>query len=216
MEIAEGDAALAARAGGQHARFERSQGNTHVGRVRGDAVFARAEDRVHAVDAVDRRAAAARRALVARCARIVEVQAARSLQQVAAGRGHVAQLRRRSRENGAGEQRIARLDPRVPGEIGVQDQSADAQAAVLDVLDPVEREMGDVDQPRRPRYMLLDEVDDIGAACNESRLRVVDDLAYGIGNIGRARIPEIVHDPPSSDGCCSLPIASAMAAMMLG
>jgi hypothetical protein len=184
--------------------------------VGGDAVFARAEDRVHAVDAVDRRAAAARRAFVARRARVVEVQAARSLQQVAAGRGHVAQLRRSAGEDGAGEQRIARLGLRVPGEIGVQDQSADAQATVICLLDPIEREMGDVDQPRRSGYVLLDEVDNVGAAGNESRLRVGRDLAHGIGNVGRARIAEIVHDPPSPDGCCSLAIASAMAAMMLG
>ncbi len=217
MEIGEGDAAFATRAGREHARVESGKRNTHVGGMRRDAVFAGAEDRVHAVDAVDRRAAAAWLAFVARRARVVEVEAARSLQQVAAGRRHVAQLRRSAGEDGAGEQRIARLDLRVPGKIAVQDQCADAQAAVLRLLDPVERQMGDVDQPRRQRYVFLDEIDDVGAAGNESRLRVRRDLTHRVGDVGRARISEIVHGPPSSDGrCFSLPIASVMAATMFG
>ena len=91
---------------------------------------------------LDRRAAGARLALVARRGRVVEVGAARPLQQVAAGGGHVAQLRRRAGEDRAGEQRIARLDLRVIGEIAVRHQGADAQAAVCGLLDPVERRDG--------------------------------------------------------------------------
>jgi hypothetical protein len=216
VEVGEGDAALARRAARQHARIKRGQRNAHVGRMRGDAMFAGAEDRVHAVDAADRRAAAARLALVASRARVVEIEAARSLQQVAAGRGHIAQLLRRSGEDGAGEQRIAGLDLRVPGEIAVRHQSADAQAAVFGLLDPVERQMGDVDQPRRLRDMLLDEVDDVGAAGNEFRLRVSCDLANGIGNVRRPRIAEIVHGPLSPDAGFALLITSLMAATMWG
>ena len=216
VEVGEGDAALARRAGRQHARIKRGQRNAHVGRMRGDAMFAGAEDRVHAVDTADRRAAAARLALVAWRARVVEIEAARSLQQVAAGRGHVAQLLRSAGEDGAGEQRIAGLDLRVPGEIAVRHQGADAQTAIFGLLDPVEREMGDVDQPRWPRDMLLDEVDDVGAAGNEFRLRVSRDLAHGIGNVRRARIAEIVHGAPSPEGCLSLPITSSIAATMWG
>ena len=129
MEVGEGDAALAIRTGRQHARIKRGQCNTHVGRMRGDAMLARAEDRVHAVDAGDGRAAAARLALVAWRSRVVEIEAARSLQKIAAGRGHIAQLLRGSGEDRAGKQRIARLDVRVVGEIAIGNQRADAQPA---------------------------------------------------------------------------------------
>jgi hypothetical protein len=56
---------------------------------------------------------------------IVEIQAARSLQQVAAGRGHVAQLLRGAGENGTPEQRITCLNLRVIGEIGIGNERAD-------------------------------------------------------------------------------------------
>jgi hypothetical protein len=108
------------------------------------------------------------------------------------------------------------LDLRVPCEIAVRHQGADAQTAIFGLLDPVEREMGDVDQPRWSRDMLLDEVDDIGAAGNEFRLRVSRDLAHGIGNVRRARIAEIVHGAPTPEGCLSLPITSSIAATMRG
>ena len=59
----------------------------------GNAGIACAQDRVHAVEAADRRAAAARLALVAGCGDVVEVGAPRALQEIAADRRHVAQLR---------------------------------------------------------------------------------------------------------------------------
>ena len=96
---------------------ERGQRNAHVGRMRRDAGVAGAKDRMTAVDAADRRAAAARLALVAGRRRVIEIGAARPLQQIAAGGGHVAQLLRGAGEDGAGEQRIALLDQRVVGEV---------------------------------------------------------------------------------------------------
>src|SRR6266849_5908982 len=108
MEIGKRDAALAALAGRQHARLEGGERDAHVRGVGGDAMLARPQDRVHAVDAVDRRTTAPRLALVAGRRRIVEIQAAGSLQEIARGRGHVAQLRRGAREDRAAEQRIAR------------------------------------------------------------------------------------------------------------
>ena len=85
---------------------------------------------LHAVDAVDGRAAAAGLALVAGRRRVVEVEAARPLQQVAAGRRHVAQLLRGAGQDRARQQRIALLDQRMIGEVGVRHERADAQAAV--------------------------------------------------------------------------------------
>ena len=185
-------------------RLQHRQRDAHVRGVSGDAMLARPEDRVHAVDAVDRRTAATRLALIARCDRVVEVQAARALQEIAPGRGHVAQLLRGPGEDRAGEQRIARLDLRVIGEIAIGHQRADPQATVPGLLDLVERQMRDVDQLRGARDILLDEVDQIGAAGDEFRGRVRCDLAHGVGDVARARIAEVVHRPASPDCLRSL------------
>ena len=127
MEIRERDCALARGPGHMHCGVQRGQCNAHVGRMRRDAGIARAEDRVHAVDAVDRRAAAAGLALVARRRGVIKIVAARPLQEIAAGRRHVAQLLRGAGEDRACQQRIALLDQRVIGEIGIRHQRADAQ-----------------------------------------------------------------------------------------
>src|SRR6202045_5537101 len=74
-----------------------------------DAVLACTQDRVHPVDAVDRRAAAAWLAFVARGRRVIEIKTARALQQVASRGGHIAQLRRSAGEDCACQQGIARL-----------------------------------------------------------------------------------------------------------
>ena len=76
---------------------------------------------------------------------VVEIQAARSgCQEIAPGRGHVAQLLRGPCEDRTGQQRVARLDLRVVGEIAVGDQRADPQTAVVGLLDLVQRQMRDV------------------------------------------------------------------------
>ena len=97
----------------------------------------------------DRRAAAARRTLVAGHRDVLEVAAARALHQVAAGRGQVAQLARRAGQDRLGQRRIALADARVGGQIAVAHAGADADAAVLERLDPVERQPGDVDEQGR-------------------------------------------------------------------
>ena len=99
VELGEGDGALAARPGDADDRLQRGQRDAHVRRVDGDALLARAQDRVHAVEAVDRGAAGARFALVAGRGRVVEVVTARPLHQVAARRRHVAELRRGARQD---------------------------------------------------------------------------------------------------------------------
>src|SRR5438876_8327137 len=83
MKIAYRNLALTIRAPHAHDRFERGKRDAHVARVRGDAVFALAENGVNAVVAVDRAASASRLALIARrkC-RIVKVVAARALQKI--------------------------------------------------------------------------------------------------------------------------------------
>ncbi len=100
------DSAFSARAGELDACVEGEQGDPHVAGVAGDAVVAGAEDRQHPVLAVDRRTAGARDALVAGETSVAEVAAACTLQQVAAHRGHVADLRR-----GGGQQRLRQHRP---------------------------------------------------------------------------------------------------------
>ena len=78
-----------------HHRIEHAHGHRHVGGVRGDTRFARAHDREVAIEAVDRRAAAAGLAFVARLIGVVKIGAAGALEQIARGRRLVAQLPRR-------------------------------------------------------------------------------------------------------------------------
>ena len=81
----------------------------------------------------------------------------------------------------------------MPCDIAVGHQRADAQPAILGLLDFVEREPGDIDQSRRKLHMLLDEVDQVGAAGDELRARVGCDPPHGVCEVGGARIFEIVH-----------------------
>src|SRR5690606_11585289 len=65
-EVVDRNAALAGASLGVYHGIECDERHGQVGRMRGDAAFARAEDRVTAVDAVERGAAGSRLALVAR------------------------------------------------------------------------------------------------------------------------------------------------------
>ena len=176
-----------------------------------------AQDRVHPVDAVDCRAAAAWLAFVARGRRVIEIKTARALQPIASRGGHIAQLRRSAGKDCACQQGIARLDLRVVGEIAVGNERADAQAAVCGLLDRLERQMGDVDQPRGARDILLDEIDQVRAAGDEPSSGVGRDLAHRIGDVARAAVIEIVHRFASPVFRAVVPdTTSAMAATMLG
>ena len=106
------------------------------------------------------------------------------------------------------EQRIALLDQRVIGEVGVRHERADAQPAVRGLLDGLERQPRDVDQPRGAFDILLHQIDQVGAAGDEFRRRIGRDLPHRVGDVGGARVLEIDHD------CRS--IACWIAATMLG
>jgi hypothetical protein len=105
---------------------EERHGDRHVGRVRGDAAFARAEDGMDAVEAAERGASGAGLALVAGAGRLVEIEAARALQEIAAGRRLVAKLRRRAGEERLGQNRVARANPFIRGECRIGDLRADS------------------------------------------------------------------------------------------
>ena len=196
VEIRERDHAVARRAGDMDRRLQHRERHAHVGGMHRDAGIAGAEDRVHAIEAVDGGAAAARLAFVAGRRDVVEVGAARALQEVAAGRCHIAQLLRGAGHDRAGENRIALLDQRVIGEIGVAHERADAQAAARRVFDLLQRQPRDVDQLRRPLDIHLHQIDQIGAAGDEFRVRVASDLAHRVGDVAGARILEVDHDRP--------------------
>ena len=97
---------------------------------------------VHAVVAFERAAPAAGFALVARGERrVVEIIAARALEQVAAGRRQVAKLRRRARQDRLTQHRVTLPDQRVFGHVGVARERAEAHAlAVGQFLDLRERQ----------------------------------------------------------------------------
>src|SRR5690242_13270295 len=86
--------------GGFDRGVERDQCLREVTGVRGNAAVARAKHRVGAVDALERRATRARRALVACEAAAAEVLATRALQNGAAERGPVADLAAGSQRQG--------------------------------------------------------------------------------------------------------------------
>ena len=176
MEIRERDYALAGRPGHMNPGLEGGQRHAHVGGMHRDAGLAGAEDGMHAVDAGNRGAAAAGLAFVAGRRGVVEIIAARPLQQIAAGRRHIAQLRRRAGEDRARQQRITLLDRRMPGEIGIRHQRADAQAAVPGFFHCLEWQSRDVDQPRRTFNILLHQVEQVGAAGDELCRRIGCDL----------------------------------------
>src|SRR5215218_241928 len=73
---------------------ERCERHTHVRWMRGDAARRGSEDCVHPIDAVDRITPRPRAPLVTLRGLVVEVGTAGSLHQVAADRGHVANLSR--------------------------------------------------------------------------------------------------------------------------
>ena len=83
VEIVEGDHAISCGACYMHPGFERGKRDTHIGRMRRDAGVAGPEDCVNPVDPVNRRAARAGGALVARRRRIIKIEATRALQKIA-------------------------------------------------------------------------------------------------------------------------------------
>ena len=102
-------------------------------------------------------------ALIAGTCDVIEVSAARPLQEIAADRGGVAKLRGRSGQQRLGDRRKASGKTPIVREVGVADQRADPDAAVGKVLDTIEvRKMADVDQPVRAADAALHQVQKVG------------------------------------------------------
>jgi hypothetical protein len=118
-------------------------------------------------------AAGARRAPIAGARQVVEIGAARFLQEIAADRRRVAKLRRSAREQRLRNGRIGPREALVVCEVGIADHRADARAAVVEPFDAVEtRQAPDVDEMGRAGEADLHQIDEIGAACEKKRARL--------------------------------------------
>ena len=152
-------------------------------------------------------AAAAGLAFVARLVGVVEIGAARALEQIAGGSRLVAQLAGRAGEQRARQQAIVAPHAHIGGEIGVAHQRADAQAAVGRRFDLVERQSVDVDQMRRRFDLELHQIEKIGAAGNEFGAGDARGRGGSLGGRVRALVGEGFH--------ACLPATSVIASTML-
>ena len=169
MEVEDGDlAGGGVGLDGVDGGVEDAHGDGHVAGVGGDAGSADADDGVLAAETVECGAAGAGGAFVAWLVGIVKVGAAGALEEIACGGGHVAELAAGSGDEGAGEDGVVAADAVMGSEVGIADEGADAEAAIGGVFDFVEGEAVDVDEVRRGLDLQLHEVEQIGAAGDES------------------------------------------------
>ncbi len=192
-----------------HRRIQHAHRHGHVGRMLRDAGVAGADDRQTAADPLQRAASAARLPLVAGHADVVKIGAAGALKQVSGGRCLVAQLARCPRKQRAAEHCIVAPYHFVRRKCRVANHCPDPQAALGRPLDPVEAEMVDVDQIRGRFDLQLHEVEQIGAPCDEARVRRARGGFHGIFDAGGPAVGEGPH-------AFSSPATSRIAAMMLG
>ena len=172
MKVVERDLAPSRRPFDFDDRIERNQRGAKIGRMCRDAGFARAENGGGARIAAFEVAALAGLALVAGAGGIEEVRAARALQEIAADRRGIAQLRRRARQRRLGNERESG-EARVAGEVRIADQRADPQGAVGQRLDAVEPgETADMDELGGTADAHFHEIDEIGAAGEKGRARL--------------------------------------------
>jgi hypothetical protein len=146
-----------------------------------------------AMHPAERRAARARIALVARRGAVLEVQAARALQQVAARGGEVAQLAGRPGDQRLRQRRVALAHQRVRRQVGVAHRRAEAQPAAVQLLHLAERQPRDVDQQRGRGDPELHVVDEVGAAGQIRGVRALRDERDGARGVVRALEVEGPH-----------------------
>ena len=145
-KIVDGNGTLPFRSFSMHDGIESDEGDREVGGMGGDALLAGTQDRVAPVDALQRGAAAARLAFVARGVRVPEVTTADPLQEVAPHRGHVAQLRRGAQDKGLSDHREALCHSGRLGNIAHPCERSDAQATIGKLFDLLERQQIDVNE----------------------------------------------------------------------
>ena len=133
----------------------------------GNALVASAQHGVWAVIALQRRAARAGRAFVARFGGVVEVESAGSLQEIATGGGYIAQLGGRATQQGSAQHCIVSAYPGVGCQISVAYCRANTQPALGCNFGSVQPEAIDVDEVYRRFDFQLHQVEQIGSPCNE-------------------------------------------------
>ena len=176
--------------------IEHGERDAHVGRMRGDALIRRAQDGMMAIEPFACVAARARLPLVAaRSIDIVEIQAAGPLEDVAADRRHVADLRGGTGEQRTREHRVAAAYERMGGKGGVPDRGIDQQSAALAFPDGA-AQVADVHQFARLVDILAQQIDEVGPAAQEPC--PAPGTRDGIGPIGRANIAEWHHHTASA------------------
>ena len=146
-------------------------------------------------------------ALVAGLCNVIEIVAAGSLQQIAAGRRLVAQLRAGACQERAAQNAVALPHALVACKIAVPHQRADAQATIGGLFDLVERQAVDIDQTRWRLYLQFHQVEQIGTAG--------DDFCPGLDRSGgrvQCRIGALIGEGLH----VGIPAACLMAITMLG
>ncbi len=97
-------------------------------------------------------------------------------------------------------------DPRVVGGVRVRQERPEPQAAVRQLLEKIERQAADVDQPRRRGHVVFHQIDQVGAARQHRRPRL-GERRQRLGEVRRPGITESIHERvPASTAS----IASAM------
>ena len=151
-----------------------------------------------AVEALQRGAPGAGLALVAGRRLVVEVQAAGALQQVPPDRRHVPQLPGGAVQDRLGQNRIPGPDQGVRGQATVMHQGTDPKPAIRELIDPVQRQPGDVNDSLRPLDALTHQVDEVGTAGEELRPRLGSDRLEGGVHVRGADVGEGLHSATSS------------------
>ena len=150
-----------------------------------------------AVEAADSLTAAARLTLVARRCGVIEIITAGTLEQIAAGRRCIAQLRRGAGEDGARQKRKVLFDARIVGDSRIAGQCADPQAAVGQFDDLLQRQTIDIDNGLRLSDVIFDQVDEIGSAGQQLCLRIGHQRGNRIADGFGARVGKGFHSAAS-------------------
>jgi len=155
-------------------RIQRHQRHRPVAGILRDAAAVDAQHGVVAVDAVQRRAARARDALVAGGpTRVAEVRAPRPLQDVAAQRRHVAELRAGGKLQALRDGRVAGQHARVRSHRGHAGKGAHTQATRPGLDAGMHRaQRGEVHQALRGQHVELHQIEQRRAAGQELHRRI--------------------------------------------
>jgi hypothetical protein len=166
-ELLHREGALSLRTFDPHRGVESDQCNGDVRRTRRHAMAAGAENGVPGIEPLDCGATGVRGPLIARRIEHPEIGAADALEQVAADRGHVAQLRRGTLDQAFGNERLQALDIGMRRDVGHARERADHQIGAIDA-DFGKRERVDVDQVLRLLHLVPHEIDQRRAAGDQT------------------------------------------------